>query len=71
MDSHLIREATRVYMKSAANVYQIATNMWINAFEEIVLPQPTLNCNIKVMMELFQMLPELHQTQVSKMIISD
>ena len=65
MDSQLIRDATRAYMKSAATIYQITTNLWINSFEEIALPKATLACNVKVMIEIVHMLPELHQTQVS------
>ena len=65
MDSQLIREATRLYMKSAANIYQIITNFWVGSYEEIALPKATLACNVKVMIEIYQMLPELHQTQVN------
>ena len=65
MDFALVNEATRAYLKSAANIHQIATNLWVNSFEEIALPKATMDCNVKVMREIKNLLPELHQTQVS------
>ena len=67
MDSALIRDATQAYMKSAANIYQVYTNLWICGFEEIALPKATLACNVKVMIEVAKIIPEMHQTQVKKL----
>ena len=64
MDLQLYREATQTYHKSANTLYQVFTNLWINPFEEIVLPKATIENNIKAMMEIKEMLPELFQTQV-------
>ena len=64
MDFASINQAIRAYMKSAANIHQIATNLWIAGFEEIALPKATMAYNVKVMNEIKQLLPELHQTKV-------
>ena len=64
MDLQMYREATQAYHKSAQTIFQLFTNLWINQFEEIVLPKATLENNIKAMMEIKEMLPELFQTQV-------
>lgn len=64
MDLQLYRNATKSYNTSAATIYQVITNLWIQNCEEIALPKATLANNVKTMIEIKRLLPELFHTQV-------
>ena len=66
MDTQVIQEAHRMYMKSAETIYQLTTRLWVGEYEAIALPKLTLSNNIKVMIEVKNLIPELHATQVLK-----
>ena len=66
MDLQQIREASRVYHKSATTLHQIIEHLWIHSFEVIALPKGTIEANVKVMIAIKELTPELFQSQVTK-----
>ena len=66
MDLQQIREASRVYHKSATTMHQIIEHLWIHSFEVIALPKATIEANVKVMIAIKELIPELFQSQVKK-----
>ena len=67
MDLRLFREATNSYHKSASTIFQVSTNLWVGNCEEIALPKATLENNVKAMIEIKQVLPEMFHTQVNNL----
>ena len=64
MNLQTFRNATHTYHQSAAVIHQISTNLWVQKCEKIVMPKSTLANNVKVMIGIHQMLPDLFKTQV-------
>ena len=61
-----IKRAHDAYLKSAENIFQLSTRIWISETEEIVQLRTTIATNVHTMINVRQMVPPLHRSQVQK-----